>query len=298
MSTPSPNSADGDSRIRGILLMCSAGFCFAVMDAGVKHLAVDYPVPQVIWARYFFHFLLMLAFLGPRYRGSLLRTSRLGTQLIRSMLLLGATVCMFFALKYIPLAEAATIGFANPLIVTALSVPILSERVGGRRWTAVVIGFVGVLIVLRPGLGVMHWAAVLPLGMAFCYAVYQILTRLLAGKDNPRTILFYTALVGTGITSIGLPFFWTPPTLAAWSLMVAIGGLAGIGHFALIKAFELTPASVLAPFSYVSLIWVVLAGYIVFGHLPDEWTALGAIIIIGSGLYIVHRERRRRQSAG
>ena len=297
MSTSSLNPADGDSHVRGILLMCSAGFCFAVMDAAVKHLAAEYPVPQVIWGRYTFHFLLMLVFLGPRYRGSLLRTSRLGTQLVRSMLLLGAKVCMFFALKYIPLAEASTIGFANPLIVTALSVPILAERVGGRRWTAVGVGFVGVLIVLRPGLGIMHWAAVLPLGMAFFYAVYQILTRLLAGKDNPRTILFYTALVGIVITSLGIPFFWTAPTMEAWSLMVAIGAIAGIGHFALIKAFELTPASVLAPFSYVSLIWVVLAGYIVFGDLPDAWTALGAVIIIGSGLYIVHRERWRRQAA-
>ena len=294
MSTSSANSSDGDSHLRGILLMCSAGFCFAVMDAGVKHLTVDYPVPQVIWARYTFHFLLMLLFLGPQHRMSLLHTSRLRTQLMRSLLLFGATVNMFFALKYIPLAEAATIGFANPLVVTALSVPILGETVGGRRWAAVLIGFAGVLVVLRPGFGVMHWAAVLPLGMAFCYAIYQILTRLLAGKDNPRTILFYTALVGTVISSFAMPFVWTPPTLEVWLLMVAIGAIAGIGHYALIKAFEMTPASVLAPFGYIALIWVILAGFIAFGDLPDQWTVSGAIIIVGSGLYIVHRERRRR----
>jgi drug/metabolite transporter (DMT)-like permease len=295
MSTPTPSAIDGGSHVRGILLMCSAGFCFAVMDAGVKHLTVDYPVPQVIWARYAFHFLLMLVFLGPRYGTSLLYTRRLGTQLGRSLLLFGATVNMFFALKYIPLAEAATIGFANPLVVTALSVPILSERVGGRRWAAVVVGFLGVIIVLRPGIGVMHWAAVLPLGMAFCYAIYQILTRLLAGKDNPRTILFYTALVGTVITSVAMPFVWVAPTAEAWGLMVAIGAIAGIGHYALIKAFEITPASVLAPFGYIALIWVILAGYIAFGDLPDQWTVGGAVVIVGSGLYIVHRERQQRR---
>lgn len=296
MSASTPAAAS-TQRLRGIALMCTAGICFTVMDTGVKYLTDTYPVPQLVWARYTFHALLMLIVLGPRLGTGLWRTGRFGMQMVRSLLLFGATAFMFSALKFIGLAEATTIGFVNPLLVTALSVPFLGERVGGRRWGAVVAGFVGVVIVLRPGLGVMHWAAVLPLGMACCYASYQILTRLLAGTDSPYTILFYTALVGSVVASIAAPAYWVWPTPEVWLLMTGIGLLGGVGHFALIKAFEKAPASVLAPFAYIQLIWVIIAGYLAFGHLPDTWTATGASIIIGSGIYIVHRERRARVSA-
>ena len=174
-----------------------------------------------------------------------------------------------------------------------MSVPLLGERVGPRRWTGVLIGFAGALIIIRPGTGVMEFAAFLPLGAALCFALYQIATRRLRGIDGPVTTLAFTAVTGTVLTSAIVPFFWTQPDLAGWLLMGSLGILGTAGHFALIKAFESAPVSVIAPLDYTALIWAALFGYFIFDETLDTFTILGGLVITGSGLYILRRESVR-----
>ncbi len=276
--------------LRGIALMCAAVFCFVVMNTLVKTLAPDYSVAQIIWARYFFHFLLILV-LFPRRIPTLLITRRRGMQVLRSVLVLLATLCMYSALRYLPLADVVAITFLGPLLVTGLSVLVLGERVGPRRWSAVVIGFVGVLVIIRPGLGIAHWAAVLPLLMATFYATYQIVTRMIRGAADPLNSLFYLALVGVVATSIVAPFDWVWPDWRAWLMLIGTGFFGGLGHFAMIRAYESSPAATIAPFAYTELLWALGVGVIVFGDFPDIWTLVGAAIVAGSGLYVLRRER-------
>ncbi len=282
-----------DAPLRGILLMCAAVLSFVLMNTIVKHLSETVPVPMIIWGRYVFHCALVLL-IFPRRIPTLLHSRRKGLQVLRSALVLMATLCMFTAVSLMPLADVVSITFVAPLIVTGLSVLVLSETVGHRRWLAVAAGFVGVLIVIRPGAGVFQWAAVLALGQAVFYACYQILTRLASRDADPLNALFYTALVGALATSLAAPFFWAPLEPVGWGLLVLAGVFGGVGHFAVIKAYEGADASVIAPFAYTELIWAVLLGLVVFGDLPDGWTFLGAGIIATSGLYVLHRERARK----
>jgi drug/metabolite transporter (DMT)-like permease len=191
------------------------------------------------------------------------------------------------------LADATAVTFVGPLLAVAMSVPLLGEWVGPRRWTGVLIGFVGALIIIRPGTGVMEFAAFLPLGAALCFALYQIATRRLRGIDGPVTTLAFMAVTGTVVTSAIVPFFWILPDLAGGLLMGSLGMLGTTGHFALIKAFESAPVSVIAPFDYTALIWAALFGYFIFNEMPDTFTILGALVITGSGLYILRRESVR-----
>jgi len=193
----------------------------------------------------------------------------------------------------VQLATAATMMYAAPLMVTALAAPMLGERVGPRRWAGVLIGFAGALIILRPGTSAMQLAVLLPLGAAAMYALYQVTTRMLAGSDSASTTIIYTASVGVVVMSALVPFFWTAPSPEQWGLLVLTGVFGGLGHFTLIKAFEAAPAATVTPFGYSSLIWATLWGFLVFGDLPDLWTITGAGVIVGSGLYIFHREQRR-----
>jgi drug/metabolite transporter (DMT)-like permease len=280
---------------RGILWMLLTTLFFVSMDALAKHLSQSYPVPQVVWARYVFHVLLLALLLGGRMRG-VMRTERLGLQLLRSVFLLCATGLFFTALSYIPLAEASAIMFVAPILVTALSMPLLREHVGPRRWASVVVGFGGALIIIRPGGDGMELTALFALGGATSYAFYQITTRLLSRSDRALTTLAYSALVGALASSAVVPFFWVAPDLAGWAGMVGLGLLGGTGHFALIKAFQSAPAATVTPFGYAALIWATLYGFVLFGDLPDLWTVVGAAIIATSGLYIFHREHVARRS--
>ncbi len=280
---------------KGIFLYCTALFLFVVMDSFVKHANETFDPQQVVWARYFFHFVLMTVLLAPKLGTSLIKTANPKLQIFRSMLLLGATVCFFTALKYVPLADAGAMGSTTPIFVTILSVLILGEKVSFRRWAAVFTGFMGALIILRPGLGVMHPAMFLVLGTVIFYASYQIATRKLAGVDSAFTTIFYTALVGAIVMSFVAPFKWTPPDMMGWVLLATIGLIGGVSHFIIILAFSYTTASNAAPFAYTQLIWTVIFGYFIFGDLPDNFTILGAVIIVCSGLYILYRERVRAQ---
>lgn len=282
--------------LRGILLIMLAVFLFSSMDTLAKFVLRSYPLAPLIFARYAVHTLLMLVLLAPRMGFDLLRTTRPGVQVMRGLLLVGSTGLFYLALRYLPLAEAAAITFVAPVMVTALSGPLLGERVSGRQWAAVTLGFIGVLVIIRPGGGMLTYASVFPFIAALFFALYQIMTRKLAGRENPFATLFFTALVGTLAASLMLPFSWQTPSLTQTALMVAIGCLGGLGHFLLIRAVEIASPTALAPFIYTQLVWSTLLAFIAFGEFPDAVSLLGMLVIIGAGLLAVNWRRVRRPS--
>src|SRR5215510_10164180 len=215
--------------VRGILLMLLAVFLFVIMDATGKRLTADYNIWQISWARYLFHLAILPLFLHRNSVVSIVRTSKLKLQLLRSALMLGSTVFFFAAVSYIPLAEATAIGFVSPLLVAAFSVPLLGEKVGPRRWAAVVIGFIAVMLIIRPGFGMIHWAYLLPLGSATCFALYQITTRILSRYDSSVTTLAHSVSIGLLVSFIVvlLPGQWRSPDLHGWMLMILVGAVGG-----------------------------------------------------------------------
>jgi drug/metabolite transporter (DMT)-like permease len=281
----------------GIYWMLLTMFLFVSMDAVAKYLTERYAVTQVVWARYMFHLLLLFAWLGPRTPW-VLRTRRLGLQLARSFLLLLTTFFFFTALSFMALVDASVIMFIGPIVLTVLAALILREHVGARRWSGVIVGFIGALLVIRPGTSMLQPAAVFAVAAACCYALYQITTRQLSYSDAPLTTLSYTALVGALFSSFAAPFGWVWPNAEGWAFMALVGLIGGLGHFCVIKAFQAAPAAVVAPFGYSSILWSTSFGFLIFGDLPDVWTIFGGAIIIGSGIYILHRERVRGRDAG
>ncbi len=278
--------------LRGILLIIAAFVTFSMLDTTAKYLVQHYPPAQVVWVRYAGHLVIAAVIFLPRHGLGLLQSQRLGLQVVRSLLLFGATCANFAALQYLQLAETASIFFSTPLMVAVLAVPLLGEHIGPRRWSAILIGFVGVMIVVRPGLGLVHWAISLSLLAALCAGLYQIATRKLAGTDRVATTQFYTALIGALAITPLVPFVWEMPNLYDALLMVCLGALGGFGHWMLILAHRLAPAPILAPFNYIQLLPMVILGYLVFGDLPDVWTLLGAGVVLSSGLYLFYRERK------
>ena len=283
-----------DAPIRGVLMMCFAVACFAAMNTFVKELRVaELPLAEIIWGRYFFHTIFVLC-LFPRRVPTLLSGSDKGLQVARSILVLLATSFMFTAVGFMPLADAVAITFIAPLLITALSMPFLGERVGVRRWVAVFIGFLGMLVIIRPGSGIFQLAALLPIGVTVFYAVYQIITRIISHRTDPINSVFYTAIVGCVVMSAIVPFFWQTPTLGEWGMLAAAGLLGGLGHWAIILAYQRAEAPLVAPFAYTELVWATILGLTFFSDFPDLWTFIGAAVIAASGIYILHRERVRR----
>jgi drug/metabolite transporter (DMT)-like permease len=280
-------------RLIGIGLMCGAVFAFACLDAMAKYLGTHMDTLQVVGVRYLSAFLIALAFSNPINRPGLMRTRRPMLQLVRSAFLFGSTVFNFLAFRYLQLDEALAILFSTPFLVAILAGPLLGEWVGWRRWTAIMVGFAGVLLVVRPGLGGLQWAALLSFASACCYAAYNIVTRMLSRHDSSQTTLFYANLFGAVVMLPVLPFVWTaPPTYLDMPLMVALGAFGSFGHFLLILAHHRAPASVLSPFMYTQLLWATTLGYLVFADVPTRWTLAGAAIVVGSGLYLLYRERK------
>ncbi|HEY0183044.1 MAG TPA: DMT family transporter [Rhodopila sp.] len=275
--------------------MCSGVSMFPFMNTAVKLLAVNYPATQITWARFTGHMIVMLLIFLPRYRWSLLRTRRPGVQVARSILMLASNLLFVMAIGRIPLATASAIGFTSPLIVTALSVPLLREKVGWRRWAAVLVGFAGAMMVIRPGSGLGDPAVLLLLLSSLAYAVYQIATRWVSHYDNAATGIIFAALFGSLAMSLAIPFVMVmPQSLFDGLLFCSLGFLGGFGHYLVILAFQRGRAAVIAPFGYVELIGATVLGYLIFTHFPDAWTGAGAAVIIGSGVYIALRERRQR----
>jgi drug/metabolite transporter (DMT)-like permease len=288
----SPAEQTQKDRLAGIALMCAAVVLFACNDAVAKYLNGFMPTVQVVWARYVAAFVLALFMSNPIGRPQIMRSSRPWLQLGRSTLLLGSTALNFFALRYLQLDQAIAIIFSTPFIVAALGGPILGEWIKWRRWAAIIVGFCGVLLVARPGAGGIHPAALLSAMGAVCYAVYSISTRILSRTDSNETTNFYSNLVGAVLVSAAVPFVWTPqsdPTVII--LMCAMGLFSGLGHYLLIVGHRLAPASVLAPFIYTEIIWIIGLGYLIFGDVPNSWTLGGVAVVTASGLYLLYRER-------
>ena len=276
----------------GIVLVLITVAIFAVNDVLSKYLTRFYPIALIVWARYAFHLLLISIVLGPRVGMRLVRTTRPGAQLLRALMLTAASLLIVSSFKYMPVAEASSIAFLAPIVVTVMSVIFLKERVQPARWIAVLCGFLGVLIIIRPGSDIFTWAMLLPIGNAVAFASYQIMTRRLSGVESPFASIFYPRLIGTLVLSTTLPYCWVMPQSGLHALaFVIIGMLNGLSHLTLIKAYEHAPASRLAPFSYSQLIWVALIGYVVFGDFPDTWSLLGIAILVTSGIYNVTHQR-------
>jgi len=279
---------------RGILFMVGTIAVFPVMNAMAKTLGQSYSPLQVVWARVFVHVLAVVVFFGWRMGLVRLYTSRRPKlQLARSSLQLVSNTCFFFAIPLIPLAEAQTISFITPFIICGLAVLMLGEAVGPRRWTAIALGFLGALIVIRPGFGdgVNPLGALLMLGNCTAYGMYAVLTRRVADADSPATSVAYSALVATAVTSCLVPFVWIAPrSLGDLAMFVALGFLGALGHYMVAQAYRHAGASTLAPFGYLQLIGAVTMGYLVFSDVPSAWTWLGAAVIVASGLYVAHRE--------
>lgn len=289
-SVPGVPARSGGGLQTGILFVLASGFTFAMLDTLAKYLSGELHVMQVVWGRYVFSLALLPWIIGRLNPIPIAHTSNLKLQVVRSLLLLAATIFFFTAIRFMPLADATAIVFVSPLLLTVLSIPLLGESVGFRRWVAVAVGLAGALIIIRPGLGVASWATLLPLATAFTYTLYQIGTRKLTATDSIATIFLYTGVVGALVMSAVVPFFWRTPSSSAWLLMAATGVLGGLGHFLIIQAFARAPASALAPFSFVTIIWTTCSGYLVFGDLPDAATIIGAAIIIASGVFVFYRE--------
>lgn len=286
-------SRERQQRLTGIALMCGAVACFACLDTTAKFLTHHMDALQVVWARFTTASVVVLAFWNPFTRPSLARTSRPVLQLVRSVLMFASSLLNFVALQFLQLDQALAIIFSTPFLVAAFAGPMLGEWIRWRRWCAIGTGFVGVLVVTRPGSGGIHPAALLSLASAMCLAFYAITTRMLARTDSTETTMFYSNIVGTLALLPVLPFVWTAPT-STWImlLMLAMGVFGTIGHYMLIAGHRLAPATVLAPFVYTQLVWVIALGYFVFSDVPNGWTLAGSAIVIASGLYLLYRERQ------
>ena len=280
--------------MKAIILNLSAWVMLPIMDGFAKYLSSTIPVLQITWSRYFFTVIIVLPVMLVFFKKNFKWTKQPKLQLIRGLLLFCANILFFYSISIISLAKALTLAFIAPLIVTILSPIILGEKVGFRRWVAVITGFIGSLIVLRPGFVEINLASVAALGTGFLYGIYLIVTRKLQNSDHPLLTLLLTGVVGAIIGSMIMPSVWVQPTIAEWYMMFAIGFFASIGHLLLILSLRYADASKLAPFGYFEIITNIIIGYYFFNHFPDSWTFLGLFVIISSGIYIFKRESKNR----
>ncbi|MGE0876905.1 MAG: DMT family transporter [Burkholderiales bacterium] len=281
------------NRLIGIGLVSSTFLFFALLDTGAKWLVRTLPVVEVVWLRFASHVIFAAVLLAPRHGMNLVRTHRPGLQLIRSLFMPVMTALNFWALQYLQLAETGAIQFTVPILIALMSGPLLGERLDAGRWAAIAVGFVGILVILRPGTQGFHPALLLALINAVFYALFNLMTRKLAAYDPPEATQFLSAL---GAVIVMAPFafaVWqTPATALEWAVACLIGVAGGLGHYFLAVAHRFAPASVLGPFLYQQIVWMVLFGYLVFGDIPAGAVVLGAAIVISSGLYLLYRERR------
>ena len=279
------------STTQAILFMITTLFMFSIMDIIAKYLNDSYDTFQIVWARYTSQLVLAFFFLAPKLK-VLLKTKFLKLQLIRSTFLFAATCLFFNGIYLVGLAKSAAIMAINPLIITILAVLFLKERAGIKRFFGVSIGFIGTLIIIRPGTNIFEFSTLLPLGAAICYSGYAISTRFLGSEESPWTSFLYTALMGTLLASFVVPFYWTTPNPSDSILMIFMGVVGGIGHYCIIKAFTLGEASAIAPYSYIGIIFASFWGMLLFNEYPDIETYFGALVIITAGLYVWWRETK------
>lgn len=293
-ASPPDAAREARTRLVAILLMCGGVIGFATCDATAKWLNRSMDPLMTTWFRYASNVVLVSLVLNPVTKPRLYHANRFGLQILRSALLLACTVTNFFALRYLQLTETMTIQFAMPLLVALLAGPLLGEWVGPRRLAAIAAGFVGVLVVVRPGPDGIQPAALLCLGNVVCYAFYILATRRLAATDSSATTTFYSGLAGVALLTPALPLIWTAPTSPlAWALLLALGFFGAFGHWLFVLAHARAPAAVLAPFIYTQLLWMLILGWLVFGDVPGPGTLAGAGVVVASGLYLLSRERVR-----
>lgn len=301
MTAPVPApSAHASDRLKAIALMCTAVTLFSCLDATAKYIVTNtgLPTAEVVWLRFVGQVVLMIAILGPGAVPDLLRTQKPGWQFIRSILMAATTTCNFIAVQYLRLDQTVSIAFLAPLVVAALAGPFLGEWVGWRRALAIIVGFLGVLIVVRPGFTDVHWAFGVSALSMLAYALFMLVTRKLSTFDPPLVTLFYAMLVGT---ILGAPWAlanWVwPADIWQWAKLLSLGAFGGLGHYLLIHAYRLAPAASVTPFLYFQIISMVALGYLIFGDMPDRWSLLGSSVIIAAGVYLVHRERATTHAA-
>lgn len=285
------------SRLRAIALICAAVAFFALLDATGKYTVTVLAVPlfQVVWIRFVSHAVLNAVVLGPDTFMRSLKSTRPGQQFLRSMFLFGSTAFNFAALRYLQLDQSVTIFFLTPFFVAMLAGPLLGEWIGWRRLVAVMIGFSGVILVVRPGFGGIHWAAIYSFCSVISYAFYIISTRYLARYDPPLVTQVWSPLGGVlAMAPLGISVWVWPPDVLTWVLICSTGLWGCCGHYLLIQAHRRAPAPVLAPFSYIGIIFQTTLGYLVFADVPSAWTLAGGAVIVGCGLYLLHRERVRK----
>lgn len=280
--------------LRGMALLAGAVFLFACLDTTIKHLAQSFSVPVVAFVRYAVHLSLMLAILVPRSGLQVARTQRPVLVVVRALCLALMTFLMMLGLKRLPVAEATAIGFVAPLLVVLLARPLLGERIGWRRWTAVLAGFGGVLLVARPGGELDPLGVSCVLAAALCGTAYQLLSRLLARSEGTQTLLFYVALAGCMSFGLALPWAGPQPTPSLFDalLLFSLGVTGGLGHYLFTQAYQHAPASMLAPFSYLQLLWAGLLGWLVFGQVPHPLALLGMAVIAAAGVAVALSQRR------
>jgi len=285
-----------DDPLRAILLAVGATVLFSSSDTIAKYLSGGLPIIEFIWIRYVV-FLVMALWLIGRVPSRSVRPRNPGLQVIRGLCMVGSSVLFVYGVREMSMAQATTISFLSPLLVTILSIPLLGERVGPRRWAAVGAGMLGMVVVVRPGVGDFQPAALFGVASSSCWALALIITRKISGSDRPQTTVLWSAGIGTAVLTVMLPFAAAWPTLKQLGLAVLMGVVASGGQWLVILAHRLAPASLLAPFFYSQLLWSAALGFLVFANLPDQWTLVGAGIIIASGLYTAHRERVRAHTA-
>ncbi|MEA2755386.1 MAG: hypothetical protein QOJ54_1675 [Aliidongia sp.] len=284
-----------DDPLGGILLLLLAVLTFSCSDATAKYLSTELPVIEIIWLRYLV-FALVLVPSALRSGVGVLRSTRPGLQLLRGMGMLVSSLFFISCLPVLPLADATAIGFVSPLFITALSIPVLGERVGMRRWAAIVVGLIGVVVVIRPGTSAFQPAALLPILSALSWAGAIVITRKMSGTEGTLTTLIFSAVSALLVVSFMVPFDWVMPTARQLGIALLYGIFASGGQWLIVLAYHRAGASALASLNYSQLVWAVALGFLVFGAVPDRWTLAGASIIIASGLYTAHRERLRTRT--
>jgi drug/metabolite transporter (DMT)-like permease len=303
MSTDPANSAEHATQTSGAalaaLMVLATMFAFAVMDGLTKILSQTLPIPQIMWVRNIVFASLVLSMMLAQRRPlrELAVSRRPWLQASRAALLAIESGLFMLAFKLMPIADVHAVNAAAPLLVVALSVPLLGEQVGWRRWSAVLAGFAGVLLIVRPGFTQMQPAVLIALLGAAMWAAYQIMVRMCARVDSPETTSLWTAVIGLAMTSLVGPAVWVWPDATGWMLLGAIALLGTLAHVAFIRALGMTEPSRLQPYNYTLFVWAVVVGYLFFGDVPDAWTFAGAAIIIASGLYAWHRERVRKATS-
>jgi drug/metabolite transporter (DMT)-like permease len=301
MSSSAESLAEDNTRLTAIALMCGAVFTFSLLDSASKYVitVASIPVLQVMWVRFMSHVAFSFIAFGPRSFAGSLKSARPGLQLLRGFMLMATTGFNFLAMQYLQLDQVATIFFLAPFFVAVLAGPILGEWIGVRRLVAILIGFSGVILIMRPGFGGIHWAVSYSFCATICYAIYNILTRYLARYDSSMVTQTYSPLAGLVIlTPLGIWAWEWPAELATWLIMISTGISGGVGHYMLILAHRIAPAPILAPFTYVGMLSQCIMGYLVFSQLPNEWTLAGGAVIISSGLYLLYRERATTKAEG